>query len=298
MQYSQSPPLAEKEWQTAEARDLDAISDQRIGKRPAKPSNHSSRAFSLKHDQVASDRPPVGRRIFRAVSRFLIVVLIGVGGTLAWQSYGDAAREIVIVRAPTLAWLLSVSTTKSPAVAATSPAPVQQLEPLASNLDVVRRSIEQLAAKQDQMAQNIASLQAVEEEIRQKISFAPPSTPPQAAPIPSLNPHNPGRSHRLCSHRRYLARRLLPDHSYSRVDGTGCPGNPAAHWRRRWVRPKTLAIRGSLCPGSSEVNWFSTISQRCPILRQSANAHRFQIITCRQPSPAFSLLVDALRYRR
>jgi hypothetical protein len=66
MQYSQSPPLAEKEWQTAEARDLDAISDQRIGKRPAKPSNHSSRAFSLKHDQVASDRPPVGRRIFRA----------------------------------------------------------------------------------------------------------------------------------------------------------------------------------------------------------------------------------------
>ena len=191
MQYSQSPPLAEKEWQTAEAHDLDAISDQRIGKRPAKPSIHSPRSSSVKDDHLASDRPPVGRRIFRAVSRFLIVVLIGVGGTLAWQSYGDAAREVVIVRAPTLAWLLSVSTTKSPAVAATSPAPVQQLEPLASNLDVVRRSIEQLAAKQDQMAQNIASLQAVEEEIRQKISFAPPSTPPQAAPIPQPKPPQP-----------------------------------------------------------------------------------------------------------
>src|SRR5258708_38159051 len=96
---------------------------------------------------------------------------------------------MVIGRAPTVAWLLSVSTTKSPAVAATSP--VQQLEPLASNLDVVRRSIEQLAAKQDQMAQNIASLQAVEEEIRQKISFAPPSTPPQAAPIPQPKPPQP-----------------------------------------------------------------------------------------------------------
>ena len=136
MHYSQSPPLAEKEWQTtAEAHDLDAISDQRIGRRPVKPSNHSSRSSSLKHDQVASDRPSVGRRIFRTLARFFIAVLIGVGGTLAWQSYGDAAREVVIVRAPTLAWLLSVSTTKSPAVAATSPAPVQQLEPLASNID-------------------------------------------------------------------------------------------------------------------------------------------------------------------
>src|SRR5258705_6585739 len=191
MQYSQSPPLAEKEWQTAEAHDLDAISDQRIGKRPAKPSIHSPRSSSVKDDHLASDRPPVGRRIFRAVSRFLIVVLIGVGGTLAWQSYGDAAREMVIVRAPTLAWLLSVSTTKSPAVAATSPDPVQQLGPLASNLEVVRRSVEQLAAKQDQMAQNIASLQAVEEEIRQKISSTPPSPSQQAAPIPQPKPPQP-----------------------------------------------------------------------------------------------------------
>src|SRR6266481_6163747 len=184
MQYSQSPPLAEKEWQTAEAHDLDAISDQRIGKRPAKPSIHSPRSSSVKDDHLASDRPSVGRRIFRAVSRFLIVVLIGVGGTLAWQSYGDAAREMVIVRAPTLAWLLSISTTKSPAVAATSPDPVQQLEPLASNLDVVRRSVEQLAAKQDQMAQNIATLQAIEEDVRQKMSSTPPFPPQQAASIP------------------------------------------------------------------------------------------------------------------
>jgi len=191
MHYSQSPPLAEKEWQTAEAHDLDAISDQRIGRRPVKPSNHSSRSSSLKHDQVASDRPSVGRRIFRTVSQFLIVVFIGVGATLAWQSYGDAAREMVIARAPTLAWLLSVSTTRSPAVAATSLDPVQQLGPLASNLDVVRRSVEQLAAKQDQMAQNIATLQAVEEDIRQKMSYTPPSPSQQAASIPQPKPPQP-----------------------------------------------------------------------------------------------------------
>jgi hypothetical protein len=192
MQYSQSPPLAEKEWQTAEAHDLDAISDQRIGRRPVKPSNQSSRSSSLKQDQVATDRPPVGRRIFRTLARFFVAVLIGVGGTLAWQSYGDAAREAVIVRAPTLAWLLSVSTTKSPAATATSAAPVQQqLEPLAFNIDLVRRSVEQLAAKQDQMAQNIATLQGVQEDIRQKMSYTPPSPSQQAASIPQPKPPQP-----------------------------------------------------------------------------------------------------------
>ena len=186
MHYSQSPPLAEEEWLTAGARDLDAISDQRIGMRPVKPSIHSPRSSRLKDDQVASDRPSVGRRVFRTLTRFFIAVLIGVGATLA---YGDAAREMVVARAPTLAWLLSVSMTKSPAVAATSPDPVQQLEPLASNLDVVRRSVEQLAAKQDQMAQNIATLQAVEEDIRQKMSSPSPSQ--QAAPIPQPKPPQP-----------------------------------------------------------------------------------------------------------
>ena len=195
MQYSQSPPLAEKEWQTAEAHDLDAISDQRIGRRPVKPSNQSSRSSSLKHDQVASDRLPVGRRIFRTLARFFIAVLIGVGGTLAWQFYGDAAREAVIVRAPTLAWLLSVSTTKSPAATATSAAPVQQLEPLASNIDLVRRSVEQLAgdlkelaAKQEQMSQSLATLQAVEQDLRQNISSVPP---PGAVQIPRPKPTQP-----------------------------------------------------------------------------------------------------------
>ncbi len=191
MHYSQSPPLAEKEWPTEGARDLDDIADQRIGVRPVKPSIHSPRSSSLKDHQVASDRPSVGRRIFRALARFFIAVLIGVGGTLAWQSYGDAAREMVVARAPTLAWVLSISTTKSPAGAATSAYPVQQLEPLASNLDVVRRSVEQLAAKQDQMAQNIATLQGVQEDIRQKMSYTPPSPSQQAASIPQPKPPQP-----------------------------------------------------------------------------------------------------------
>src|SRR5467141_2286036 len=198
MYDSQSPTLVKKEWQTAEetssggpARDLHARSDQRVGTRPMKPSIRSPRPSGLNDDQVASDRPSIGRRIFRTLTRFIIAVLTGVGATLAWQSHGDAAREMVVARAPSLGWLLSVSTTKSPAVAATAPDPLPQLVPLASNIDAVRRSVEQLAAKQEQMAQNIATLQALEEDIRQKVSSPSPSPSQQAASIPQYKPPQP-----------------------------------------------------------------------------------------------------------
>jgi len=190
MIYSQSPPLAEKELLTAEetspgssARDPDVRSDLRSGRRPLKAPIHSPYPSRL------NDRPSLGRRMLRRLTRFSIAALIGVGATLGWQSYGDAAKGMVIAQAPTLAWLLSISTTKPPVVAATSPDPVQQLEPLALNLDIVRHSVEQLAAKQEQMAQNIAALQTVEEDIRQKMSSTPPS--PQAVSIPQPNPPQP-----------------------------------------------------------------------------------------------------------
>ena len=184
MLYSQSPPLAEKQWLTAEetssgrsARDPDARSDLRSGRRPLKAPIHSPHPSRPNDREVTSDRPSIGRRMLRSLTRFSIAVLIGVGVTLGWQSYGDAAKEMVKARAPTLARLLSISTTKPPVVATTSPDPMQQLAPLALNLDVVRHAVEQLAAKQEQMAQNITALQAVEEDIRQKVSSTPPSQP-------------------------------------------------------------------------------------------------------------------------
>ncbi|WP_316232525.1 hypothetical protein, partial [Bradyrhizobium sp. SZCCHNR1051] len=119
-----------------------------------KPPGRSPRPSGLKDDNIASDRPSIGRRPLHTLARLVIAVLIGIGATLAWQSYGNAARDKVVARAPSLGWLLSVSTTKSPAIAATVPDPMQQLEPLAFNLDVVRRSVEQLAGKQEQMAQS------------------------------------------------------------------------------------------------------------------------------------------------
>jgi hypothetical protein len=185
MLYAQSPPLTAEEPSSGRfARDPDVRSDPRIGRRRMKPSIDPPHHYRFGEGPLASGRPSIGRRIFRSLTWFSITVLIGVGATLGWQSYGDAAKEMLVARAPALAWVLSVSTTKSPVVAATSTDPMLQLAPLASNLDVVRRSVEQLAAKQDQMARNIAALRAAEDNGRQNVSSTPPVPAEQAASIP------------------------------------------------------------------------------------------------------------------
>jgi outer membrane murein-binding lipoprotein Lpp len=140
--------------------------------------------------------------------------LIGIGVTLAWQSYGDEAMQMVGTKAPSLAWLLPVSTEKpagqwSNAAAASSPQLAQQLEvglvqqvmlglvtvrhnveQVAIKVDQLAAKQEQLADKQDQMAQNIATLQSVEQEISKKLSSraVAPRKPPQPAAQSSATP--------------------------------------------------------------------------------------------------------------
>ena len=46
-------------------------------------------------DRLPSKRPSLGKRASRALARFVITFCIGVAATLAWQSYGDAAREMI-----------------------------------------------------------------------------------------------------------------------------------------------------------------------------------------------------------
>ena len=160
-----------------EASDLDAerASSNRVHRlRPAKP----YRSSGFKNAQFTSDGPSITRRLTRKLARFFLVVLIGVGGTLAWQ-HGDEVAEMVRTWAPSLGWLLPVSTIKAPAPNVTT----ADLKPVAIDLALVRRSIEQLGAnqdqlarKQDQMAQAIATLQAAEQDISQKIlALAPPA---------------------------------------------------------------------------------------------------------------------------
>ena len=189
MQYSQSPSLtAEETLLGGLERDLDVRSDQRTGRRRTKPSVDSSYPYRFGEGQQAIHRPPIGKRMLRALIRFSIAVLIGVGATLGWQSYGDEAKEMLVARAPILELLFSVSTSKSPVVAATSTDTTRQIAPLVSTLDAVRRSVEQLAAKQEQMAQNISALRAVEEDVRQKTASSPPAAAPAQQPAATPQP--------------------------------------------------------------------------------------------------------------
>ena len=144
---------------------------------------------------------PIARRISRAIVRYSIVFLTGIGATLAWQSYSDEAIEMVRMEVPSVAWLLPDSTAKLPPDGQTSAAAVvpsaevvQQLKPMAVDLAIMRRNqeqlaikVEQLAAKQDQMAQNIATLQSVEQEVIQKLPSPPQPRVARAPKAPQRN---------------------------------------------------------------------------------------------------------------
>ena len=160
----------------------DAGSDQRNGPRTA--SVHTLHAFGRKGEQTEPRPPSLVRRTLRSVIRLVVTLLIGIGGTLAWQSYGETVRTIAAVQAPTLARLL-------PPTGSPAPAPPTQ-QPAAYNLETLRLNIEQLAARQDQMAQSFAALLAVELDIRQKLAFTPASAMPiPAAPVQSYKPAQP-----------------------------------------------------------------------------------------------------------
>jgi len=151
---------------------------------------------------------------------FLITFCIGVAATLAWQSHGDALREMIANSYPQLRWLAPQAETVTQnapdtiapvAQAALSP-DQQQLN--AMSLDAVRqgidriaasqeqisrsadriaasqeqmaRSVDQLTAGQEQMTREIAKLQEIAQYTLYKNSEPPPqpATPPARKPVP------------------------------------------------------------------------------------------------------------------
>lgn len=119
--------------------------------------------------------------------RFLVAVGIGVAATLAWQSYGDAARDIIASSYPQLGWLAPQAAQAAPTTiaAATASLDQQELKTVSLGLAAVRQRVDQLAAQvaagQDQMTRDFtAKLHAVEQDILDKIS--PPAPQPVAAP--------------------------------------------------------------------------------------------------------------------
>ena len=113
--------------------------------------------------------------------RFLITFCVGVFATLAWQSYGDAARERIANSYPQLGWL---ALAPEAAVAQTAPATIvppitspdqQEFKAMSSDLAALRQRVDQIAAGQDRIARDITvKLQAAEQDILDKLSAPPP----------------------------------------------------------------------------------------------------------------------------
>ena len=157
--------------------------------------------FPRASDPLARKRPPIvkrsiGKRMFRTVTRFIVTVLIGVGLTIGWQTYGEQAKELTRIWIPSVAWMLPQPDPKPPTVADVMPEMAQQIKLIALDVAIVRRDVsqlatnqDQLAAKQDQMTQNIASLQEVEQDVRPKaLSLPVPKPVVPLAPKPVLHP--------------------------------------------------------------------------------------------------------------
>jgi hypothetical protein len=178
----------------------------------------------LKNGRSPNGRRPPRKRALRTVSSLLIAFCIGVAATLAWQSYGDAAREIIANLQPQLGWLAPqgepVTQNAPDAVAVAAPAASafdqEQLSAISIDLDAIRqsidriapgivagqeqmaRSIERIAAAQEQLARTVDQLTASQEQamreitklqaVEQYILYKSSEPPPRPAPAPARNP--------------------------------------------------------------------------------------------------------------
>jgi hypothetical protein len=122
------------------------------------------------------------KRKSRPVVRFLVTFCIGVAATLTWQSFGDAARQVVASSSPVLGWLAprvaSLAQVDSdqappagPAMASTG---LQQPRAALLDLAAVRQSVEQVAAQNQQVVGDIAAMQTAQQAILRKLSTPPP----------------------------------------------------------------------------------------------------------------------------
>ena len=196
------------------------------GSQVTEPSIHvTPRPTGFENDLFANDRPSVGRRAGVTLAGFLVVVLIGVAGSFAWQAHrispaassndidatAEQPRSAPAAQVPASSTVLPQSVAipqaaLTPGATATSPELLKQLEAMAQDLASVRRGVEQLAAKQEELAaaqqrleqlaakreqtaQNIAKPQPREHNIRQKTPPPPQSraalVPPRVSPEPA-----------------------------------------------------------------------------------------------------------------
>lgn len=176
---------------------MNTLQGSPAGLLPVEPSTDPPpvRPPALENDPLPNRQPPVRKRASRALARFLMAFCIGVAATLAWQSYGDAARQIIANSYPQLRWLApqaELVEQKAPETnALVAPSFDQQLNAMSFKIDAVLESIDQIAAGQEQMARTIDQIVAGQEQTTRTTeqpatnTAQAPSTNASAIPVES-----------------------------------------------------------------------------------------------------------------
>jgi hypothetical protein len=165
----------ERSW--ARGTDPHRMDPHRIDPPTLEPPLHPSERepFPDEFDQFQNEehRPP-GRRVSAGLVRFLIIFCIGVAATLAWQSYGNAARRMVAGLSPELGWLAPRTASAAPPAPFASASP-DQLAAISHSLAGVRQSVDKLAA-------DLTKLQAAKQDPPPARTAAPPAAAATAVP--------------------------------------------------------------------------------------------------------------------
>ena len=174
-----------------DAPNLDTVREPRgrsrflLGDDPSISPEGNDASVSLEDDASMGVKPSATKPIFRAVFLVVLMVLAGVGGELAWWSFGDQATNMIG------AWAPPAATTK----ATTSTEELQQqLKSIANDLATVRQTLEQQSAAnhdqltriQEQIAEQSIALQSTKQALSEMHSSPPPADKP--VPIPPRKP--------------------------------------------------------------------------------------------------------------
>jgi len=192
--------------------------------------HNESLALKTIYDRLLAIENQTKKRRSRGFTRSLLAICVGVAATLAWQSYGEAAKETFVAKAPELGWspeskqmianwvdqlgwtepLADAERTAvhtsvpgaqviaqpvpagvTPQAPATPPIDAEQVHQIAADLAALGQTVDQLAASQDQIGHNIERLQGAVTEILVKMPEPPPSPPIALAPAHKPKPATP-----------------------------------------------------------------------------------------------------------
>jgi hypothetical protein len=160
------------------------------------------RVVDLQKDQLANEQRGSREGISRRLARSMITFYVGVAATLAWQSYGGEAREIIASLSPHLGWL-APQAAAAPAVPDSDERMSRSVDRIVvANQEITRsvdrivtagqeqvsRSVAQLAADQEQMTREIIKLRAISQYGIYRTAEPSPRPAPLPAPKPVARP--------------------------------------------------------------------------------------------------------------